>query len=328
MNLRKLGKTGFDVSEIGLGCWQLGGDFGPLSESQAQDILTEANSNKINFWDTADVYGAGRSESMIAQWRKQHTEAENLVVATKVGRSGELFPDKYTKEKVKQSIQLSAKHLELDCIDLIQLHCVPPQVLQDGEIFTWLQDFKQEGLIKHYGASVETIEEGLLCLQDPELASLQIIFNIFRQDAIAELLPLAEVNNVGVIVRLPLASGLLSGKFKKNQTFDATDHRNYNKDGDAFSVGETFSGIPMNKGIELVEELASLVPNDFTMAQFALRWLLDQKAVSSVIAGVSKKQQIALNTSAANLAKLPDELHKKLEQFYFQSVKQHVRGNI
>ncbi|MCF2950008.1 aldo/keto reductase [Paraglaciecola aquimarina] len=328
MNLRTLGKTGFKVSEIGLGCWQLGGDFGPVSDDQAQQILSQAHENQINFWDTADVYGAGRSEQIIAKWRKQHSDAKNLVVATKVGRTGELFPDKYTKESVKSAIQTNAKSLDVDCIDLIQLHCIPPEVLKDGEIFTWLQDFKKQGLIKHYGASVETIEEGLLCMQDPELASLQIIFNIFRQDAISELLPKAAENNVGVIVRLPLASGLLSGKYKVDQKFDDTDHRNYNKDGAAFSVGETFSGIPMNKGIELVKELEGFLPKNITMAQLALRWILDQPAISSVIAGVSKPTQIALNTSASNLAPLPTELHEQLKTFYFEAVKQNVRGNI
>lgn len=328
MNLRTLGKTGFKVSEIGLGCWQLGGDFGPVSDEQALQILSEAHQNKINFWDTADVYGAGRSESLIAKWRKQHTDVTDLVVATKVGRTGELFPDKYTKARLKQAIQTNAQSLNVDCIDLIQLHCIPPEVLKDGEVFTWLQDFKREGLIQHYGASVETIEEGLLCVNDPELASLQIIFNIFRQDAISQLLPIAEVNNVGVIVRLPLASGLLSGKFKKDQKFDDADHRSYNKDGAAFSVGETFSGIPMNIGIDLIAELQTQLPNNLTMAQLALRWILDQPAVSSVIAGVSKPEQIALNASASTLPPLSKDLHTKLTDFYTQKVKQHIRGNV
>ncbi|MGJ8679297.1 aldo/keto reductase [Paraglaciecola sp.] len=328
MKLRTLGKTDFKVSEIGLGCWQLGGDFGPVSDTQAQQILSEAYKHKINFWDTADVYGAGRSESLIAQWRKEHCDANDLVVATKVGRTGELFPDKYTKATVKKSIQTNANSLQVECIDLVQLHCIPPEVLQDGEIFTWLKDFKQEGLIKHYGASVETIDEGLLCLKDSELASLQIIFNIFRQDAIEKLLPQAADNNVGVIVRLPLASGLLSGKYHKNQQFDESDHRNYNKDGAAFSVGETFSGIPMNNGIELVNELESLLPENMTMAQLALRWILDQPAVSSVIAGVSKSEQIALNASASALGSLPKDLHQDLSEFYINKVKHQVRGNI
>jgi aryl-alcohol dehydrogenase-like predicted oxidoreductase len=167
-----------------------------------------------------------------------------------------------------------------------------------------------------------------LCVKDPELASLQIIFNIFRQDAISQLLPIAEANNVGVIVRLPLASGLLSGKFKKDQHFAESDHRNYNKDGAAFSVGETFSGIPMNIGIDLIAELQAHLPNNLTMAQLALRWILDQPAVSSVIAGVSKPDQIALNTSASTLSPLSNELHTKLADFYTQKVKQHIRGNV
>ena len=327
MKTRRLGKTGFEVSEVGLGCWQLGGDFGPLDEQQAQQILSEANEQGINFWDTADVYGDGRSESFIARWLQQHKH-QNIKVATKVGRSGRLFPDKFTKAQVKSDIQASASRLGVECIDLIQLHCIPPQMLVDGEIFSWLQDFKTQGLIQHYGASVETIEEGLTCLKDSQLASLQIIFNLFRQDALNELLPKAAANDVGIIVRLPLASGLLSGKFKRDQQFAESDHRNYNRDGQAFSVGETFSGIPMNKGIELVDGLREFVPDNSEMAEFALRWILDQPQVSSVIAGASKVTQVISNCKAAAQAPLSDATHKSLNRFYLEQVKPHIRGQI
>lgn len=331
MKTRRLGKAGFKVSEIGLGCWQLGGDFGPLNEQQAEQILNEANENGINFWDTADVYGDGRSESLIAQWRKQHLsqqKQQELKVATKVGRSGRLFPDKFTKQQVQSDIQASAKRLGVECIDLIQLHCIPPRILLDGDVFSWLQDFKRQGLIAHYGASVETIEEGLNCLQDSELASLQIIFNVFRQDAMQELLPKAAANDVGIIVRLPLASGLLSGKFKANQQFAESDHRNYNRDGQAFSVGETFSGLPMNKGIELVDELRQWLPADTDLAAFALRWVLDHPQVSSVIAGASKAQHVTSNCLAATKPSLSANTHQQLLEFYQQQVKQHIRGQI
>ena len=327
MKKRRLGKTGFEVSEIGLGCWQLGGDFGPLEEQQAGQILNHAYEHGINFWDTADVYGDGRSESLIAEWHKQHQQ-QDIKVATKVGRSGHLFPDKFTKQQVKSDIQASARRLGVECIDLIQLHCIPPQMLVDGEIFSWLQDFKHEGLIEHYGASVETIEEGLSCLKDRELATLQIIFNVFRQDAIQELLPKAASNDVGIIVRLPLASGLLSGKFSAQQQFAESDHRNYNRDGQAFSVGETFSGIPMNTGIELVDGLRQWVPAGFNMAEFALRWILDHPQVSSVIAGASKPQQVVANCLASAKPSLSEVTHQQLDGFYQQQVKQHIRGEI
>ncbi|KXI29302.1 aldo/keto reductase [Paraglaciecola hydrolytica] len=327
MKKRRLGKTGFEVSEIGLGCWQLGGDFGPLDEQQAGQILNHAYEHGINFWDTADVYGDGRSESLIAEWHKHHQQ-QDIKVATKVGRSGRLFPDKFTKQQVKSDIQASARRLGVECIDLIQLHCIPPQMLVDGEIFSWLQDFKHEGLIEHYGASVETIEEGLSCLKDSELATLQIIFNVFRQDAIQELLPKAASNDVGIIVRLPLASGLLSGKFSAQQQFAESDHRNYNRDGQAFSVGETFSGIPMNTGIELVDGLRQWVPAGFNMAEFALRWILDHPQVSSVIAGASKPQQVVANCLASAKPSLSEVTHQQLDGFYQQQVKQHIRGKI
>ena len=328
---RRLGKSGFQVSEIGLGCWQLGGDFGPLNEQQAEKILDQASEQGINFWDTADVYGDGRSELLIAAWCKQHLsqqEQQDLKVATKVGRSGRLFPDKFTKQQVKSDIQASAARLGVECIDLIQLHCIPPQILLDGEIFTWLQDLQQEGLIAHYGASVETIEEGLSCLQDSQLTSLQVIFNVFRQDAMQVLLPKAAANDVGIIVRLPLASGLLSGKFKANQQFAESDHRNYNRDGQAFSVGETFSGLPLNKGIELVDGLRQWLPAGSELAAFALRWVLDHPQVSSVIAGASKPQHVIANSAASALPSLSADTHQQLHEFYQQQVKQHIRGHI
>ena len=224
MKLRRLGKTGYEVWEIGLGCWQLGGDFGPVGDETANAILDAANGAGVNFWDTADVYGGGMSESRIGA----HAKAPGVKVATKVGRSGALFPDKYTKDGVRASLEGSAQRLGVQTLDLAQLHCVPKQVLRDGAIFQWMDELQAEGLVRHYGASVETVEEGLICLQHPGVSTLQIIFNIFRQDAAKELLPKAAEQDVGIIVRLPLASGLLQGKFDKDTRFDETDHRNYN----------------------------------------------------------------------------------------------------
>ena len=325
MQHRRLGKTGYRVSEIGLGTWQLGGDFGSIDDSMAETILAKALDLGVDFWDTADVYGDGQSESRIGLTLKRHP---NVRVATKVGRSGKLFPDKFTRAGVKESLQGSAKRLGVDTLDLAQLHCVPSKVLEDGAIFTWLDDLVQDGLVRFYGASVETIAQGLLCLKNPNISTLQIIFNLFRQDAATELLPQAQAADVGIIVRLPLASGLLSGKFGKGQKFAPEDHRNYNRDGAAFSVGETFSGIPFETGVDLVKEVEGLNNTGWPLSQLALRWLLDHPAVSSIIAGVSKPYQLDDNVAAAERPALPQALNDSLASFYWGKVKPTVRGNI
>jgi len=325
MQHRRLGKTGYQVSEIGLGCWQLGGDFGSLDDAAAEAILDKALALGVDFWDTADVYGAGLSESRVG--RKLLTNP-HVHVATKVGRNGSLFPDKYTRAGIKESLSGSAKRLGVETIDLAQLHCVPRAVLEDGAIFGWLDDLVQEGLIRFYGASVETVAEGLLCLEHPNLATLQIIFNLFRQDAAAELLPRAQAADVGIIVRLPLASGLLSGKFGKGQRFAPEDHRNYNRDGAAFSVGETFSGIPFETGVELVQQLEKRNATGWPLSQLALRWLLDHPAVSSIIAGVTKPYQLDDNVAAADRPALPETLSADLAAFYASQVRPTVRGGI
>lgn len=325
MEKRRLGKTGYSVSEIGLGCWQLGEAFGALDDQKAADILALARDLDVNFWDTADVYGAGQSERRIAPELKQ---APGTFVATKVGRDGALYPDKYSKQTVRQSLEGSAKRLGVDTIDLAQLHCVPPAVLADGAIFTWLEDLQQDGLIRHFGASVETVDEGLLCLKQPKLATLQIIFNLFRQDAAQRLLPEAEKADVGIIVRLPLASGLLSGKYGKDTKFEANDHRNFNRDGAAFSVGETFSGIPFETGVDLVGALDKLNTTGWPLSHLAIRWILDHPAVSTIIAGVTKPHQLEENVAAAGRAPLDPGLMAELSAFYTTKVRPMVRGQI
>ncbi|HEV7274750.1 MAG TPA: aldo/keto reductase [Devosiaceae bacterium] len=325
MNTRILGKTGYEVSEIGLGTWQLGGDFGPVGEETAREILATARKLDVNFWDTADVYGGGESERRIGAFR----DKRGVFVATKLGR-GSQFPGMrgYNRRHVKESLTGSLERLGVETLDLAQLHCIPTEVLRDGEIFTIMDDLRDEGLMRHYGASVETIEEGMLCLRHPGVASLQIIFNLFRQDAARELLPAAAAADVGIIVRLPLASGLLSGKFGKGQQFAAQDHRNYNRDGKAFSVGETFSGLPYETGVELVEELKGLAPRDIPLSQFALRWLLDQPEVSTVIAGVTRPAQLEDNVAATQRDPLDAELKAKLRDWYEEKVRPQVRGGI
>lgn len=324
MKTRRLGKTGFEVSEIGLGCWQLGGDFGPVEDEAASAILDAANGAGINFWDTADVYGGGLSERRIGA----HAKAPGVKVATKLGRSAALFPNKYSKDRVRESLVGSAQRLGVASLDLAQLHCVPTEVLRSGEIFGWMDEFEAEGLVRNWGASVETIEEGLICLEQPGCATLQIIFNLFRQDAAEKLLPLAAERDVGIIVRLPLASGLLSGKYDKTSTFDTSDHRNYNRDGQAFSVGETFSGIKFERGVELVQELKGLAPEGVPMSQFALRWILDHPQVSTIIAGVSKPEQIADNVAATERRSLFPALMTQLGEWYQKEVKPEIRGGV
>jgi len=326
MKTRILGKTGFKVSEIGLGCWQLGNDFGELSTSQANNILAAATESNITLWDTADVYGAGLSEERIGHWLK-HNSAKPTVI-TKVGRDGALFPNGYSKEKVKQNLTASIKRLQVEALDLVQLHCVPPAVLKDGEIFSWLEDFQQQGLIKHFGASVESLAEAELCLTQPNLASLQMIVNIFRQDACEKIFTQAADNNVGIIVRLPLASGLLSGKMTLDRQFSQNDHRNYNKDGEHFHVGETFNGLPLATGINLADTLQAKLDPGLSLHQAAMRWLLDQPAVSTIIAGATKAEQVTANAATSALPNLSEEVHSLLKDYYYKEVKQHIRGGI
>lgn len=325
MKKRVLGKTGFQVSEIGLGCWQLGGDFGPVGEEQASAILGHAHGLGVNFWDTADVYGGGLSESRIG---KALPDAPDTIVVTKFGRGGDLFPDNCTLDGVRDSLEGSRDRLGVEAIDLAQIHCVPTHVLQRGEIFDILARLKSDGLIKNWGASVETIEEGLICLEQEDLASLQIIFNLFRQDAAQDLLPAAKDKNVGIIVRLPLASGLLSGKFAAGHKFDATDHRHYNRDGQSFSVGETFAGIPFEKAVEMVDQIETICPPHYSMVDLALRWILDHDAVSSVIAGVTKPDQLSANVAATAQPSLDTTLKDQLQSFYLDQVRPLVRGQI
>jgi aryl-alcohol dehydrogenase-like predicted oxidoreductase len=310
---------------MGLGCWQLGGaDWGALDDARAFAILNAAADAGVNFFDTADVYGAGRSESLIGQFRKRRPGP--FFVATKLGRMPDLFPDQYTEAGVRAATEASLKRLGVEALDLTQLHCVPPAVLQRGEIFDWLRRLQREGKIKHFGASVESMDEARVCLAQAGLCSLQIIFNIFRQKPRREIFAEARQKSVGIIVRLPLASGLLAGRMTRGQQFAARDHRTYNRDGQAFNVGETFAGLPFEKGVELAEALQPFVPAGWTMAEMAQRWILDHAAVSTVITGASQPEQAAANARVSALAPLPPELHARLAEFYERHVAAHIRG--
>lgn len=326
MKQRTLGKSGYRVSEIGLGCWQLGNDFGPVSDDTGEAVLTTADDHGVTFWDTADVYGAGLSETRIG--RHLAATPGERIVATKVGRDGSLYPHGSTKAKVRRCLEGSLRRLGVDVLDLVQLHCVPAEVLRAGDLLSWLEEFRDAGLLREFGASVETVDEALFAVEHPALTSIQIIFNLVRQDPVDAVLPAAQANDVGVIVRLPLASGVLSGKMTAAQQFAESDHRNYNRDGGAFNVGETFSGLPFERVVKIADHLATMTPAGLTTAQMALRWILDQPAVSTVIAGASRPEQVIENAACSDLDPLPHELHLQLADYYASDVRQHIRGAV
>ena len=324
MKYRPLGQTGIQVSEIGLGCWQFGGDFGPVARDEADQTMSAAIAAGINFFDTADVYGAGQSEQWIGDYLRK--AGKKIFVATKYGRGGGVFPAGYCLDSMRSQVLEALKRLQVPQIDLLQLHCVPTAILQQGVIFDWLRTLQQEGLVSHFGASVESVEEGLLCLQQPGITSLQVIFNIFRQKPAEELFPLALDKQVGIIVRLPLASGLLTGKLNRQTTFAETDHRHYNRDGQCFNVGETFAGLPFETAVDLVDGLRQFISQDMTMVGMSLRWILDHQAVTTVIAGARRFDQVRSNAAAADLAPLSAAVCQQLGDYYRQQVRHHIRG--
>ena len=326
MNYRSIGKKHQKISEIGLGSWQIGSDWGNVSEKEAFDIIETAIRNGITFFDTADVYGNGRSEELIGRYLAQHPS--EIFVATKIGRTADLYPSGYSFKNVRNAIEKSLKRLNTDSLDLVQTHCIPTSEMQKGEIYEHLRKLKSEGKIKEFGASVESMDEALLLIQSqPELFSLQIIFNIFRQKPIETIFDIAKEKNIGIIARVPLASGLLTGKLTHSSHFSENDHRNYNRDGKFFNVGETFAGLPFHYGIEMVEELQTYLPEGLTLSQLALRWILDYDAVSVVIPGASKTQQVDGNAAISALAPLPQSLHIKLHDFYKDLVEKYIRGS-
>ena len=310
-----------------MGCWQLGGaDWGDVSDEQAMQTLQAAVDTGVNFFDTADVYGLGRSETLIGKFLKSHAK-NKIIVATKLGR----FPKpggagNFSLQTFKTHTEASLKRLDVEALDLQQLHCIPTEQLRRGEVFDWLSTLQREGKIKHFGASVESMEEAMLCLAHKGITSLQIIFNIFRQKPITELFDKARHQGVGLIVRLPLASGLLTGKYKRDTCFGAKDHRNYNRDGQAFNVGETFAGLPFETGVELADAIKAMVPAGMTMAQMALRWCLDHEAVSTIIPGARTQEQAKSNAVPSELPPLSDDLHEKLRSLYLDRVAAHIRG--
>lgn len=325
MNYRLFGRDKVKVSEVGLGTWQLGGDWGSVDDATAQRILQTAVENGVNFLDTADVYGGGLSEKRIKQFLQGRNE--EIFVATKLGRRGDPgWPQNFSYEAMRKHTEDSLQRLGVEALDLTQLHCIPTEEYRQGAVFEHLRRLRDEGKIKRFGASVESMEEALICLEQDGLYSLQIIFNIFRQKPIDTLFAKAQEKNVALIVRLPLASGLLAGKFTADTTFAEDDHRHYNKDGDAFNVGETFAGLPFEHGVAVADQIKPLVPEGMTMAQLAMRWVLDYEAVSVIIPGATKVRQVEDNAAVSELPPLSDELHAQLAKLYTEQVHDHIRG--
>ncbi|HEY0246164.1 MAG TPA: aldo/keto reductase [Mucilaginibacter sp.] len=316
------------IAEVGLGTWQLGSaDWGDVNEEDAFAILQAYIDEGGNFIDTADVYGMGVSETVIGKFLK--TLNKEIFVATKLGRRGDApngWPQNFTYDAMKRQAEDSLKHLDVPQLFLEQLHCIPTEEMRAGNVFDYLRKLQQEGLIKYFGASVETSEEALICLEQEGLASLQIIFNLFRQHVADEVFAKAKEKNVALIVRVPLASGLLSGKFNENSNFSANDHRNFNANGEKFNAGETFSGIEFKECVKLANELKGFMPDDH-MAQWAIRWILDHPEVTTVIPGATKVAQVHSNIEASSLLPLSTETHLKLRQLYDAQIYNKIRGH-
>lgn len=322
MNKRSFGKTGILVSEISLGTWQLGSRWGdPFSEKNALETLEVATNLGINCYDTADVYQDGLSEKTIGKYQSQ--QSPKPFVITKVGRKlPSQDKDLYTKEALTKFIDDSRNNLSVDALDMVLLHCPPTDLYDQKEVFGYMDEFKKQGKIKHYGVSIEKIEEGLKAMEYPGVEAIEVIFNMFRIRPATELFPIAKEKNVAIIVRVPLASGLLTGKYTKDTTFGPNDHRTFNRHGEAFDKGETFSGVPYDIGLKAVEELKKVFPLDLPL--YALRWILMFDGISTVIPGASRPGHIVENVKAADLPPLTKHQMDEVERIYQLYIKPHV----
>jgi aryl-alcohol dehydrogenase-like predicted oxidoreductase len=321
---RPLGRTGAEVSVVGLGTWQLGGDWGTVTEDDAAAVLDAVLDAGVTLLDTADVYGDGRSEERIR--KALAARGERPFVATKAGRRADPFTaEQYTPENLRGWIDRSRRNLGVDTLDLVQLHCPPPAVYSDERVYDTLDQLVQEQAIAAYGVSVETVAEGLTALQHPGVQSIQVILNVFRRKPLEQLLPAAQRAEVGILARVPLASGLLSGKYSTDTTFAADDHRNFNRNGEAFDVGETFSGVPFEVGVQAAKEIAQIAPEGTPTAAFALRWIVDQPGVSVVIPGARTPEQARANAAAAEVPALTDEQQAAVRRVYDERIREHVQ---
>ena len=323
MHYRTLGRTGWNVSEISFGAWAIGGSWGDVSDAESMAALHQAIDSGVNFIDTADVYGMGRSERLLAQLRRERSEP--IVVATKAGRR--LSPhtaEGYNAKNLCAFVEDSLRNLSADCLDLVQLHCPPTDVYYRPEVFGALDRLAEVGKIRYYGVSVKRVEEALKAIEYPNVQSVQIIFNCFRQRPAELFFEQARRRQVGILARVPLASGLLTGKLRPNSQFAADDHRNFNRHGESFDVGETFSGVDYGTALDAVEELRRLVPEGASMAQFALRWILGSDAVSCAIPGGKRPAQVAENCAASNLPPLSEETMRSVRAIYDARIRPDV----
>jgi len=323
MQYHTLGRTGWNVSAISFGAWAIGGAWGSVKDDESIAALHTALDMGVNFIDTADVYGDGRSEKLIAKVLKERSET--VYVATKAGRR--LDPhvaDGYNRKNLMAFIERSLKNLEVDTLDLVQLHCPPTEVYYHPEVFKVMDDLQQQGKIKHYGVSVEKVEEALKAIEYPNVKTVQIIFNMFRLRPSELFFEQAQKRNVGILARVPLASGLLTGKMTPQTSFEQDDHRNFNRYGQAFDRGETFSGVDYNTGLEAVEALKKLLPEGTSLVQMALRWILMFDAVTCAIPGAKRPAQAEQNCSAADLPALSDDIMQKIATIYDTHMKSQV----
>ncbi|GAA4042502.1 aldo/keto reductase [Streptomyces shaanxiensis] len=325
MDERVIGRLGRRASVVGLGTWQLGADWGDVDDKEALAVLDAAVESGVTFFDTADVYGDGRSEQTIATFLRGRPELD-IFVATKMGRRVDQIPENYVLDNFRAWNDRSRRDLGVDRLDLVQLHCPPTPVYSTDEVFDALDTLVEEERIAAYGVSVETCEEALTAIARPGVASVQIILNAFRMKPLREVLPAAREAGVGIIARVPLASGLLSGKYTKDTVFPANDHRTYNRHGESFDQGETFSGVDYESGVEAAVEFAALAPEGFTPAQLALRWIIQQPGVTTVIPGARSPEQARANAAAAALPDLSDETLAAIQNLYDRRIKDQVEN--
>jgi aryl-alcohol dehydrogenase-like predicted oxidoreductase len=318
MRYRRLGKTGWDVSEIGFGAWAVGGSWGETDDEESLAAMHAAVDAGVTFFDTADVYGDGRSERLIARLLKERSE--RLVVATKFLRREPLDVSRLTYENLRRWLDRSRENLDVETVDLVQLHCPPWDAYYEPAVFEACERLVEDGVLRHYGVSVEKVESALKAIEYPGVVSVQIIFNIFRQRPAELFFEQAQKRDVGIVVRVPLASGLLTGKFDRDSQFAADDHRAFNRHGESFDMGETFSGLDFETGLDVVEQLRPLVPDGATLAQLALRWILDFDAVTTVIPGAKTEDQARANAAASDLAPLPPATRETIDGLYTERV--------
>lgn len=323
MEQRILGRTGRSVSVVGLGTWQLGADWGDVDESTALDVLDAAASAGVTLFDTADVYGDGRSEQVIGRFLREHPGAA-IVVATKMGRRADQLPENYVLANFRAWTDRSRTNLGVDRLDLVQLHCPPSPVYSSNETFDALDTLVAEERIAAYGVSVERVDEALTAIARPGVATVQIVLNAFRQKPLERVLPAAAAAGIGILARVPLASGLLSGRYHRGTTFAPDDHRSYNRHGEQFDVGETFAGVDFETGVEAAQEFALLAPSGVTPAQLALRWVIDQPGVTAVIPGARSVEQARANAEAADLQPLDSTARRAVTKLYDDNIRRLV----